>query len=76
MKRFNLDEAKDGAQLITRCGMPARLLAYDLERGEVNDCLAVAVEMNGTESLKTYHKDGTYTGVRGHLMDLLIVEAA
>lgn len=59
MKKFNLEEAKAGKEVVTRGGKPVRILCYDrksthpivaLVPGEVTDCLY------------TYHLDGSMIG--------------
>lgn len=55
MKPFNLEKAKAGAKVVTRNGLEARILAFDIDDKQP---LAVAIRCGCIEALSQHSPDG------------------
>lgn len=62
LKPFDLEAAKNGAKVVTRCGNSVRIVCFDMRD---NDCPIVGVvsRENGTEFSATFTREGKFAGL-------------
>lgn len=74
MRKFDLDEARKGAKLTTRCGIPVKVYEFDMI-GTSFPILAT-IRIDKTDMIVTYRHDGQYRNKSGytHDYDLMIEE--
>lgn len=73
MREFDIEKAKQGEPVCTRCGKEARIICFD--RDHHNDVPIIALVRehdDGDELVKTYNKYGVYTGPEGSSYDLVM----
>lgn len=75
-KPFDIEKAKAGAKLITRCGRPARIICWDREYKTDHIVALVMYTEDGEtpgEEIVTYTDQGTfYAGDAPHNLDLFL----
>lgn len=61
MKEFDLEKAKAGAPVMTKDGVPARILCFDFKHESFP--IVCAIEDEDCEILATYSKEGKITNI-------------
>lgn len=79
MRPFNLKKATDGKPVMTKNGLPARVICVDANNpwegvGE-NLCVIALVEERGLEQLHRYNEKGEYRSSKKNCMGDVVVEA-
>lgn len=70
---FNVEKAKEGAQVVTRTGLPARVLCYDFKGDELSVVAAIMEDDSG-ETLIRFTPEGlAYTSGETCNLDLFLV---
>lgn len=59
MKEFNIELARNGAPVCTRCGRPARIICWD-KAGDDYQIIALITEKEGEEVSMSFTIDGKY----------------
>lgn len=72
MKPFNLEEAKAGKPVVTREGLPARIICFDIKGADFPMCVLILIE--DKESLFAYLTDGIFQrNAQDNDMDLFML---
>lgn len=59
-KPFDLEEAKNGAAVITRDNRPARIICFDVKERDGYTILAILTDCEGYETSETFTETGNY----------------
>lgn len=69
---FDIEKAKNGAKVVTRCGMPVRLLSYDV-KGKTP--IVAAINCGRCEDVFSFYENGKpFSGSKPDDFDLFIEE--
>ena len=75
MKEFNLEQAKAGKPVITRCGYTVRIICWDAKsfvRGVCYPITALVMFADGSELIVGYTLQGTSYNSKKHELDLMM----
>lgn len=79
MRPFNLEKAADGEPVMTKNGLPARVICVDAnnpwEGVDENLCVIALVKKGGLEQLHRYNEKGEYRSTKKNCMGDAVVEA-
>lgn len=78
LKPFDLEKAKNGAEVCTRDGKKARIICYDRKTNYADEAIVALVEVGVNESvveeLRSYTVNGEYWKNQEKDIDLMLVE--
>ena len=75
LRSFNLVEAQSGCPVITRSGIPARIIAYDRYDSLYHGNLIVLLKYKKWERVIAYNDEGHVASALDPTLDLFLYEA-
>lgn len=74
LKSFDLNQAKEGKAIITRSGVPARIIAFDRYDSLYKGTLVVLLKYKKWERIIAYNNEGHVASALDPTLDLFMYE--